>query len=131
MAEHWLVYLNVRHPADVDPSFHGDSVGHWEGDTLVVDTVGLAGDKTTLDQVGTPHSDELHVVTRLRRNGPDELEIRVRMEDPKTFTRPFERRVVYRRAAPGVRLEEYVCENQANPPDAQGYQGFRSPFGGR
>ena len=125
MSEQWLIYLNAQHPKDVDPNYHGDSVGHWEGDTLVIDTIGLAGDKTTIDQVGTPHSDELHLVTRMRTIDDDHLEIRVTLDDPKAFTHSWERKIVLNRAKPGTRVEEYVCENMRNAPDEHGYQTFK------
>jgi len=61
------VYLNEGHPANLKPSAHGHSVGHYEGDTLVIDTVGVAvGPYTTIDRLGTPYSDSLHVVERYR-----------------------------------------------------------------
>jgi hypothetical protein len=126
LSEHWLIYFGVKHPEHLEPSYYGDSVGHWEGDTLVVDTIGVGGDKTTIDQVGTPHSDDLHVVTRLRRLTDDDLEVRTLLDDPKAFLHPWERRVLYHRAAPGSRIEEYVCDN-SNAPDANGYQSFQSP----
>ncbi len=62
------VRLNQLHPAKVAPSWHGDSVGHYEGDTLVVDTVGLkVGPYSTVDMYGTPFTEALHVVERYRR----------------------------------------------------------------
>jgi hypothetical protein len=90
----------------------------------VVDTVGLSGDKTTIDQVGTPHSDALHLVTRIRRPDPDTLEFVVTIDDPVTFTRPWDRRVVYKRAPPGSRVEEWVCDNARNMPGGAGFQTF-------
>jgi hypothetical protein len=61
------VWLNEAHPANVEPSAHGHSVRHYEGDTLVIDTVGVAvGPYTTIDRLGTPHSDSLYVVERYR-----------------------------------------------------------------
>jgi hypothetical protein len=61
------VRLNQTHPAQVTPSWFGDSVGHYEGDTLVIDTVGIkTGPYTMVDQFGTPHTDKLHVVERYR-----------------------------------------------------------------
>ena len=77
------IYMDGRAlPESPDPSYLGYSVGKWEGDTLVVDTGGL-NDKTWLDGVGHPHSDSLHVVERLRRNGPDTLSLTVTIEDPR------------------------------------------------
>ena len=127
MNEQWLVYVGGQHKKSPDPSYHGDSVAHWEGDTLIIDTIGIGADKTTIDQVGTPHSDDLHVVTRIHRTGPDDLEVRILLDDPKAFLRPWERSVMYHRAKPGARIDEYVCENTANGPDASGFQGFRAP----
>ena len=106
-----LVHMRPQHKKISDPTFRGDSIGHWEGDTLVIDTIGIGGDKTTVDQVGTPHSDDLHLVTRLRRLGPNELEVHDVLEDPKAFTHPWERRITFTRAAPGAELLEDVCEN--------------------
>ncbi|MDP9082543.1 MAG: hypothetical protein M3N50_02075 [Pseudomonadota bacterium] len=125
MSEHWLIYLNTDHLKPFYPNYHGDSVGHWEGGTLVVDTVGLSGNKTTIDQVGTPHTDALHVITRIKRIDRDNLEVRVLLDDPKTFTHPWERKVMYKRAAPAMRIDEYVCDSNRNAPDAHGFQGFK------
>jgi hypothetical protein len=122
--ESWLIYLNQPHRDGPDlPNWHGDSIGHWEGKTLVIDTVGLT-DKTVLDHVGMPHSDELHVVTRLTRLDPETLEVRVTMTDPKTFVEPWTRRNVYKRAKPDERVEEEVCDNQRNGVDSEGHSTF-------
>lgn len=126
-AEIWNIFLDATHPPldEIEPTFHGDSVGHWEGDTLVVDTVGL-NTKTTLDQVGMPHSDAMHVVTRMRRVDLNTLEFLVTIDDPKTFSAPWTQRLIYRRAKPGERLREFVCENNRNDVDASGYQSFKT-----
>ena len=124
MNEIWFIHMDVAHMADVEPSFHGESVGHWEGATLVVDTVGLS-ERTTLDQVGMPHTTALHVVTRFRRVDPQTLEALVTIDDPKTFTAPWTRRVVYKRAAADERIAEDVCDNQRNGIDAEGFQSFQ------
>jgi hypothetical protein len=61
------IRLNSQHPASVTPTWHGDSIGHYEGDTLVIDTIGMkVGPVSQVDQAGTPHSDALHVVERYR-----------------------------------------------------------------
>jgi hypothetical protein len=125
MNELWMIYLNAEHPKDIDPNYHGDSVAHWEGDTLVIDTIGFDADKTTLDQVGTPHSDQLHLITRMRTIDKDHLEIRVTLDDPKAFTHSWDRKIIYNRAKPGTRVEEYVCENLRNGPDQNGFQSFK------
>jgi hypothetical protein len=119
------IFLNSKHPDDPDPSYMGHSVGHWEGDTLVVDTIGL-NDKTTLDMVGTPHTEALHVVERYRRIAQDRLEVRVTIEDKGTFSKPWEARTTWKAAAPGTQVSEYICENNRNAPDASGFTGFKN-----
>jgi hypothetical protein len=121
--EVWLIYLDQKHAVDPDPSWHGDSVAHWEGDTLVIDTIGLT-DKTTIDHVGMPHSEDLRVVTRLRRLDKDTLEVRATMDDPKTFSRPWTRRFLYKRPMPGERVEEEVCDGQRNGVNSAGHATF-------
>ena len=113
-----VVHMNARHPAKVEPSFFGHAIGRWEGDTLVIDTIGLTKE-TQIDEAGTLHSDELHVTERIRKvNGA--LEILFTLEDPKAFTQPWTaRRIWYWR--PDVRLLEYICEeNNRNAPDENG-----------
>ena len=83
-------FLDGRaHNLDLEPnSWTGDSIAHWDGDTLVVDTIGF-NDRTWLDDTGKPHSDELHVVERYRRPSVDRLEIQYTIEDPKALMKPF------------------------------------------
>src|ERR1700674_2830163 len=83
------VFLNVPHSASPKPSWYGESVGHYEGDTLVVDTVGFNG-KTYLDSYRTPHTDKLHVVERFRLidNG-NTLEVAFTVEDPGALYAPY------------------------------------------
>jgi hypothetical protein len=126
--EMWFVYLDAKHPPkdDVEPTYHGDSVGHWEGDVLVVDTIGL-NTRTTLDQVGTPHSDQMHVITRVRRSGPDTIEFRITIDDPGAFTKTWEEKtLIYKRAEKTARISEVVCENNRNVilPDGHQSLGF-------
>jgi hypothetical protein len=84
------IFLDGRKMPDLYPtSYMGWSTGRWDGDTLVVDTVGL-NDLTWLDTSGTPHSEALHVTERMRRTGQSAMEIAFRFEDPKAFTKPFE-----------------------------------------
>ena len=119
------IYLNARHPPaeDLDNNWQGDSIAHWEGDTLVVDTVGLSG-KTTLDKVGLPTSDDLHVVERIRMTGHDNFEDLITIDDPKTYTRTWSVKATYKRMPPGTRIGEYVCENNRNAPAANGAVSF-------
>ena len=102
------IYLNRQHPADLDPTFSGDSVGKWEGDTLVVDTIGF-NDKTWLDAVGLPHSEKMHVSERIRRADHDTLTDDVTIDDPMAYTKPFTVQQVYK-LKPGWEIQEYVCE---------------------
>ena len=115
-----LIYMDEPQPKEVDPTYLGHSVGHWEGDTLVVDTIGL-NDKTQIDEEGITHSDKLHVVERFKKiNGGTALENLITIEDPVTFTQPWTARRVYE-WRPEIRLMEYVCEeNNRNVVDASG-----------
>ena len=122
--EMWFVYMDQKHPPreDIEPTYHGDSVGHWEGDTLVIDTIGF-NTRTTLDQVGMPHSEDMHVITRVRRTDAKTLEFHITIDDPKTFSKPWSKRQIYKKAADDARISEVVCENQRNGLDPNtGYQ---------
>jgi hypothetical protein len=84
------VYLNVPHSANLKPSYYGESVGHYEGDTLVIDTIGM-NDKTFADNFRTPHTEKLHVIERIRLvEGGKKLEIHVTADDPDTFVQPWQ-----------------------------------------
>jgi len=105
----WSVALGGSHPGpdDFDPAFMGDSIGHWDRKTLVVDSIGFKAN-SFLDDSGLPHDDQLHVVTRMRRLSGERLEIIATIEDPAFFTRPFSVRHTYE-WRPDVTLLEYVC----------------------
>jgi len=137
------IRLNQSHPEHVTSSWSGDSVGHFEGDTLVIDTVGIkAGPYSMLDRYGTPYSDALHLVERFRLIGHDEaeaamtknekeygrvqvgyavdpnykgpgLQLQFTVEDPKTFTMPWSGVVTYRRNI-GPWPERVCAENVHN-----------------
>jgi hypothetical protein len=105
---HRTVYLDGRrHPKDPNPDWMGHSIGHWEGDTLVVDTIGF-NDKSWLDNVGHAHTDRLHVTERIRRPDLGHLEIEFTIDDPGTYTKSW---IVKRVADLDTRDEigEYVC----------------------
>lgn len=111
------IYLDRGHPKDLDPTYNGDSVGKWEGDTLVVDSIGF-NDITWLDSVGLRHSEALHVVERIRRVDHDTLRDDFTVEDPKAFTRPWTASQIYK-LKPGWSIREYTCDNnkyQFQPP---------------
>jgi hypothetical protein len=109
------IYTNRNeHPRDLDPSWMGDSIGRWEGDTFVVDTVGL-NDKSWLDQVGHPQSEALHVVERIRRVDRDTLEDDLTINDPKAYTKPWTGRQIFK-LRPTWHLMEYICEDNMSEP---------------
>jgi hypothetical protein len=103
----WIYTDEQGHPKDMEHSWYGESVGKWEGDTLVVDTIGF-NDKTWLDFRGMTHSDELHTVERFHRHGAV-LEYSVTIEDPKTFSQPWTVHMDYE-AKPDWKIAEFVCE---------------------
>ena len=104
------VYLDGRTlPKDLDPSYFGYSTGHWEGDTLVVDTVNLRDD-SVLNRYGSPHSDAMRITERIRLVDPNTLEDIVTTYDSKAFTKPWEVVRRYRRAGKGNdELHENTC----------------------
>jgi len=89
------------------PYYDGHSVGHWEGDTLVVESAGF-NDKTFLDATGAPHSDSMKTVERIHKTSPNQLEDVVMVHDPEMFTRDWSARFVYQLRR-DIRLEDYVC----------------------
>ena len=102
------IYLDEPHSADVTPSWYGESVGHYEGDSLVVDTIGIS-DKSYVDNYQTPHTDQLHVVERFHFiDDGKTLEVNVHVEDPGAFTMPWNAIQRYRRTNSGP-LGEAVC----------------------
>jgi hypothetical protein len=83
------VYLDVPHSADPKPSWYGESVGRYEGDTLVIDTIGL-NDKTFVDNFRTPHSEKLHVVERIRLiDGGKAMQVNITFDDADAFNAPW------------------------------------------
>ena len=98
-----------KHDTSLGPLWMGDAIGHWEGDTLVADTVNF-NDKTWLDRIGHPHSEQLHVVERIRRVDHDHLEDEVTIDDPKAYTRPWSGRIVFA-LKPAWTLAEEFCED--------------------
>jgi hypothetical protein len=106
------IYTDGRqHPADVTPTYMGDSIGHWEGDTFVIDSVGF-NDKTWLDRVGHPHSEKLHVTERIKRTDATHMEIAFTIEDPVAYTHPFGSSLFFR-LHPTWNIMEQVCEDNA------------------
>jgi len=95
------------HPDDIEPSYLGDSVARWEGDTLVVDVTGF-NTKTWLIGVGTVHSEKLRVTERYTRDSYNTIRYQVTMDDPEVFTKPWNTEEIFR-LRPGERIREYEC----------------------
>jgi hypothetical protein len=107
------IYTDGRkHNTDLGPTWLGDAIGHWEGDTLVVDTIGF-NDKTWLDRAGHPHSTELHLVERIRRVDQNTLTDDITIEDPKAYTKPWGGQITFA-LHPKWNLMEMVCEDNVN-----------------
>jgi hypothetical protein len=104
-----IAWLNSRHPDDPDPQYLGHSIGWYEnGDTLVVDTVGV-NDKTWLDQAGHPHSDQMHLVERFKRVSDTTLEYQFILDDPGAYTRPWGITRSFTRSTTGFLRYQWVC----------------------
>ena len=123
-------YMQFRHvwmdgraqPEDPDPAFNGHSVGHWEGDTLVVDTVGLNPQNRLAPGIG--HSEQLHIVEKIHRVDADWLEIETTLTDPEVLAEPYTSTTSYRHL--NDELREYIClENNHDSADAKGRAGVK------
>jgi hypothetical protein len=104
------IWLNVPHSANPKPSWYGESIGRYEGDTLAVDTIGF-NDKTFVDSYRTPHTDKLHVVERFRlTDNGNTLEVAFTVEDPGAFYQAYSgTRNRHRVVNPNNRLPEPDC----------------------
>ena len=100
------------HDTSLGPLWMGDSIGHWEGDTMVADTVNF-NEKTWLDRLGHPHSEQLHLIERIRRLDHDHLEDEVTIDDPKAYTKPWTGRIVFL-LHPKWTLAEEFCEDSSS-----------------
>ena len=108
-----IIPIGAEHPADPEPSWYGHSVGHYEGDTLVIDTIGL-NDEPWADRYGTPQTQAMHVVERYRLvpnpNGEGQwLQIHFFVDDPGAFTMPWSA-IVHYRPGPNRVLDEQICQ---------------------
>jgi hypothetical protein len=107
----WFHSVNTDgqpHPKEVDPTWHGNSVGHWDGETLVVDTIGFNG-KTRLDTLGHPLSDKLHVIERFQRVDAGHIHYEITIDDPLFYTKPFTNVRTFT-MRPDWHIMEYSCE---------------------
>ncbi len=119
------VYLNEKMPAldDISPSYNGHSVGNWEGNTLVIQTKGVRED---VQLMGIPHSAEMQITERWRLVGPDQIEAKIRIDDPQYLTKPYEYTLDYNRDK-GYRIVEYICDNNRNTVDSEGRVDLKIP----
>ncbi len=109
------IFMNGKHPADPDPTWYGHSTGTWDGDSLVVDTVGF-NDKFWFDFRGHPHTEQLHTVERYTRTSLAAMSVATTITDPGAYTKPFT--VTFTaNLRPNEELMEYIC--QENQQDAQ------------
>ena len=113
------IFLDGRElPKDPNPTWRGYSVGHWEGDTLVVETAGF-NDRSWLDMAGHPHSERLRVTERFQRTDFGHIQFQVTFDDPETMTRPLTIREVID-YTPDTEMLEGVCENERDAPHLVG-----------
>lgn len=123
-------YTQVRHiytdgrplPAEPNEEFHGTSIGRWEGDTLVVETIGFSPQTTIA--AGVPHSDKMKIVERFRLTDPDTMSIETTVTDPVVLLAPYTTTSSLRRHREWT-ITEYICEeNNRNFVDSQGKAGI-------
>ena len=99
---------SIRAPDDLLPTWFGHSIGRWEGDTLVVDTIGYNG-KNWYDQKGMPYTDQLHTIERYSRPNYGTLIDNITIEDPGAFTRPINLKLTATHVRPDIELSEFIC----------------------
>ncbi len=118
------IYLNETQGkiGDVAPGYYGHSVGRWEGDTLVVDTIGVK--ESVLGHNEMPHSDQMRITERFRLVAPDILHDEITVSDPVTLAQPWTFTFAYKRM-PHYEMQEYVCENNHEYIDDQGVTHLR------
>jgi hypothetical protein len=103
---------------DVPPGYYGRSVGHWEGDTLVVDTVGIK--PTVSGYRGIPHSAQMHVTDRIKLLSPEILHDQITIEDPVVLEKPVVYTVAFKKMAADYEMVEFVCDNNREYVDENG-----------
>jgi hypothetical protein len=109
-----VVWLNSKHPADPDPQWWGHSIGSYEnGDTLVIDTVGF-NDKTWLDQMGHPHTEQLHLIERYKRVNQNQLELDMTIDDPGAYTKPWPSHRNFALSTTGFLRYQQICSVREN-----------------
>ena len=105
------ITMNQPHVKDPTPTWLGDSVGKYEGDSLVIDTIGF-NDESWLDNVGHPHSDALHTIERIHHLSNDVLELELTIDDPKAYTKSFTSKKTFKRSS--FPMSETMCSLSEN-----------------
>jgi hypothetical protein len=104
------IFMDGRpHPKDLTPTYYGHSTGRWEGDTLVIDSVGF-NEKFWLDRQGTPHTEKLHMIEKLTRTDANTIKYDVTIDDPGAYTKPWSSGFNLRWVA-NSELFEYICQD--------------------
>jgi hypothetical protein len=109
------IFVDGRpHPDDLDPSFEGHSIGHWEGNDLIIDTVAIST-KASLNATGAQQSDKMHIVERMHEYAPGKMEILFHIEDSEAFAQPWNFRITWKRNPNSLDyVHEYSCDNNRN-----------------
>jgi len=136
---YWYTYFRVipidakrKHSEDPDPSFFGEELGRWDGDTLVIDSIGFKDTQVWIDENANPHSDALHVVERWTRPDYDHIHVETLIEDPKFYTKSFNYSRTWVLGKPSDQLHEYACsENNVDRDHLQFGPGPIRPDGTR
>ena len=123
---------DLKHSEDPDPSFFGEELAHWEGDTLVIDSIGFKDERVWIDENANPHSDQMHVVEKWTRPDFHHIHVETLIEDPKFYTKPFNYSRTWVLGKPDEEIHEYSCsENNVDRDHLQPGPGNILPDGSR
>jgi hypothetical protein len=111
----------VKHTEDPDPSFFGEEIGRWEGDTLVIDSIAFKEERVWIDENANPISDKMHVVERWTRPDLDHIHVETLIEDLKFYTRPFTYSRTWVLGKPDEQIQEYSCSENNVDRDHLGF----------
>jgi hypothetical protein len=110
-----IIYMDGRkHPSDLDPTNYGHSIGHWDKDTLVVETVGYS-EEFWIDRTGLPHTEKLRTVERFTRTDFNTIKYEITIDDPIVYSRPWSGGFNFRWSS-GIELFEFICEDNNTAP---------------
>jgi hypothetical protein len=110
------IYMDAaKHPADLAPSYYGHSIGHWEGDTLVVDTVGF-NERMWIDRGQAPHTEKLHLIEKFTRTDMNSMTYEITVDDLGAYTATWSR-TSQMRFNPNSELFEYICQDNNFAPE--------------